>query len=277
MRMSKIWRWAAPLGMAGGLVAASGVVPAEAASTATYNITIQAKNPNFRKVTGDTVVFFGFKTLRNAVVSGTVTGAASGDVVTLFAEPFKATKFTAVGTQTLTSPAQSYSFTVRPTLATTYEALVTTGSTVDVTSVPQPVYVALGQAIPNKGVHTKCSRTGCTETITTRTLVPASVYHPESIKRWYLYLGVNRSRGNPSARPPKHLELSNVSTAAKARKMNGRDFQVVLSFRVAFDGKNIRWFPAACTRDDEPGDGIGLPGRHGCGEPKVPSNAGYLG
>ncbi len=276
MRMSKIWRWVAPVAMAGGLVAALGVVPAEAASTAAPTITIQAKNPDVAKVTGDTLVVFGFKGAQNAIVSGTVTGAATGDVVTLLAEPFKATHFTAVGTTTLTSSTGSYSFSVRPTLATTYEAQVTTGTTVDATSATQPVYVVLGQVTP-KNPPVKCNRTGCTETIAARTIVPASAYHTESIKHWYLYLGVNRSRGNPSTRPPKYLTLSKASTASKARKINAQDFEVVLTFRIAFDGKNIRWFPAACTRDDEPKDGVGLPGHHDCGNSKVPSNAIYLG
>lgn len=276
MRMSKIWRWVAPLAMAGGLVAALGAVPAEAASTAAPAITIQAKNPSVGKVTGDTFVIFGIKSVQNAVVSGTATGAASGDVVTLLAEPFKATHFTAVGTKTLTSATQSYSFNVRPTLATKYKAQLTTGTTVDATSATQPVYVALAQNLA-KTPHTTCNRVGCTETITTRTLVPASAYRTESTKRWYLYIGVNRSRGVPSTRPPKYLTLTKAASASKARKINAQDFEVIFTFHVAFDGKNIRWFPAACTRDDEPKDGIGLPGRHGCGNSKIRSNTPYLG
>ncbi len=277
MPMSKIWRWAAPVALAGGVVAALGVVPAEAASAAP-TITIQAKNPEVPNVTGDTLVIFGFKGVQDAVISGTVTGAASGDVVTLLAEPFKAKHFTATGKPvTLTSSTQSYSFTVRPTLATRYEAQVTTGSTVDVTSATKTVYVGLGSVFPKNGTHTKCTPTLCTETITTHTFVPAAAYRVESAKHWYLYLGVNRSRGTPSTRPPKFLILSKVSTASKARKVNAQDFQVVFTFRVAVEGKNIRWFPLACTKDDEPKDGIGLPGRHGCGDSKVPSNAIYLG
>jgi hypothetical protein len=277
MRMSKIWRWVAPLAMAGGLVAALGVVPAEAASTAAYTVTIQAKNPHVPNVTGDTFVIFGQKTIQNATISGTVTGATSGDVVTLLAEPFKATHFTAVGAKTLTTPTETYSFSVRPTLATRYAAQVTTGSAIDATSKTEPVYVTLLPEVPKNGTRTKCNRTGCTETITTRTIVPASAYRTESAKHWYLYLGVNRSRGNPSIRPPKYLLLTKTATASKARKINAQDFQVILTFRIAFDGKNIRWFPNACTKDDEPKDGIGLPGHHDCGNSKVASNSAYLG
>jgi hypothetical protein len=274
--MAKIWRWFAPVAVAGGLVAASAAAPAAATTNAT--ISIQAKNPDFPNVTGDTLVFYGVKGFQNAVVSGTVTGAASGDVVTLLAEPFKETQFAPVGKPlTLTSPTQSYSFSVRPTLATKYEAQVTTGSTVDVTSATQPVYVALTQRTPKNGQKIKCNATGCTDTITTRTFVPASAYRTESSKHWYLYLGVNRSSGKPSKRIPEFLTLSKNSGASKARRVSATDFQIVFTFRIAFDGKNIRWWAAACTKDVESKDGIGLPGHHDCGNSKVRSSLTYLG
>lgn len=278
MRMSKIWRRVAPLAIAGGLIAASGAVPAEAASPATYSITIHAKNPNFPNVTDDTLVFLASKPLQNATVSGTVSGATPSDVVTLLAEPFKAKHFTPVGKPvTLTSASQNYSFSVRPTLATKYEAQVSTGSTIDATSKVQPVYVSLLSVVTKNGDKTKCSRTECTETIKTRTIVPASAYRTESSKHVYMYLGVNRSHGAPSTKEPKYLTLSKVSTASKARRISATDFQIILTFKIPFDGKNIRWWPNACSKDVESKDGIGLPGHHGCGAAKVRSNAAYLG
>jgi hypothetical protein len=234
--MSKIWRWVAPVAVVGGLLAASGAVPAEAASTAVYGINIHAKNPNFRNVTGDTLVVLGVKTLQNATVSGTVTGATTGDVVTLLAEPFKATHFTAVGHKTLTSATEGYSFSVRPGLATKYEARVTTGSKVDITSKMQAVYVTLANTVEKNGVHFRCTRTQCTLTIKTRTFVPRSAYLTESRKHWYLYLGVNRSHGIPSNRAPRFLTLSRVSTASKARKLTPTAFQVIFTFRMATHG-----------------------------------------
>lgn len=275
--MSRIWRGIVPVAAAAGLIAA-GAIPAEAASTATVSITIQAKNPNFPNVTGDTVVFIGSKPLQNATVSGTVTGGTSGETVTLLAEPFKATHFTPASKPvSLTSASQNYSFSVRPTLATKYEAQVTTGSATDGTSKVQPVYVTLLSVFGKNDVHTKCSRTECIETIKTRTIVPASAYKDESRKHVYLYLGVNRSHGTPSTKEPKYLTLSRISSASKARKVSATAFQIVLTFKIPFDGKNIRWWPNACSKDTESRDGIGLPRPHGCGASRVRSNAIYLG
>jgi hypothetical protein len=278
MRMSKIWRWVAPLAMAGGLVAALGAVPAEAASAAAPTITIQAKNPAFPNVSGDTLVFYGVKQAQDAVVSGTVTGAAAGDVVTLLAKPFRAKHFAVTGKPvTLTSSTQGYSFTVRPTLATAYEAQVKTGSTVDATSAVHYVYVSL--FVNPVSLRDKCNKadTECSLIITTRTVVPASAYHSESTKRWYLYLGLNRSHGVPSKKPPKYLLLERSASASKPVRIRATDFQITFTFPFATDRENVEQFADACTKNTETKDGIGLPGRHGCGDSKIPSSAIYLG
>jgi hypothetical protein len=264
--------------MAGGLVAAMGVFPAEAASTA--SITISAKNPDYPNVTHDTIVFLGQKTLQNADISGTVTGAASGDVVTLLAKPFKAKSFAPTGKPlTLTSSTQSYSFSVRPTLATAYEARLTAGSTVEATSAVQSVYVGLLQGVGKNGYRYKCNKsfTECSLIITTRTLVPASAYRTESTKRWYMYLALNRSRGVPSKKAPKFLSLDRSASASKPVRINATDFQIVFTFPFATDRENVQPFPDFCTKDVEAKDGIGLPGHHGCGNGRIPSDTLYLG
>ena len=242
-----------------------------------YGINIHAKNPSVPNVTGDTLVILGVKGQQNATVSGTVTGATAGDVVTLLAEPFKATHFTAVGHKTLTSATEGYSFSVRPGLATKYKAQVATGSKVDITSKTQVVYVTLANTFKQSNVHFKCTRTQCTLTIPTRTFVTRSAYRTESRKHWFLYLGVNRSHGIPSSRVPKFLTLSRVSTASKARKLTPTAFQVTLTFRMATHGEHVLPFPDACTKDVESKDGIGLPGHHSCGALKIRSNVRYLG
>jgi hypothetical protein len=272
--MLKTWRWIAPLAVAGGLIAASGAVPAEAASATTYGISIHAKNPNIPNVSHDTFVVYGDRGYQNATVSGTVTGATAGDVVTLLAKPFKAKNFAPTGKPvTLASATQNYSFSVRPTLATAYEARVTTGSTVDATSPAQFVYVALVQTVNKNSYHySKCTRTACTLNITTRTNVPASAYRTESRKRWYLYLGLNRS----GTTPPKYLSLDRNASASKAKRLSATAYQIVFSFpRIPRNGE-YPW-PNACTKDAESHDGIGLPGHHDCGYKKIRSNAIYLG
>jgi hypothetical protein len=277
--MSRIWRWVAPMAVAGGLVAASGAVPAQAASTTSLSVTIKAKNPGYPNIGRDTIVFYGNKLVENADISGAVTGATAGDVVTLLAKPFKAKGFAPTGKpQTLTASTQDYSFSVRPTLATAYEAQVTTGSTVDATSAVQFVYVGLLQVVGKNGYHYKCDHVGCTLSITTRTLVPASAYRTEAAKRWYLYLAVSRSRGKPSEVPPKYLpRVTKNASASKATRVSATDFQVVFKFWIAYDGKNFYPFPDACTKDVEAKDGIGLPGHHGCGASKISTASFYIG
>jgi hypothetical protein len=274
--MAKVRRWITSVAAASGLVVAMGTVPAEAASVSTYSISIHAKNPHFANVTLDTLVFHGNKALQNATISGTVSGATAGDVVTLLAERFRATHFTAVGKHvTLASSTGKYSFSVRPTLATKYEARVTTGSNVDATSKVQSVYVSLIERIV--ALRKRSTRTEAIETIRVRTYVPASAFGTETHKHWYLYLGVNRSYRTPSKTPPQYLTLSKASTASKAKRISATAYYVTFTFRIPLYGKNVRWFPDACTKDSVTKDGLGLPGHHGCGAKKVRSDASYLG
>jgi hypothetical protein len=276
--MAKNWRWIIPVAAAGGLITAASTVPAQAASVSTYSISIHAKNPNFPNVTGDTLVVYGQKGLQNATIGGTVTGASAGDVVTLLAEPFKATHYSRVGTPlTLTSSTQLYSFSVRPTLATKYKAQVTTGTAIDATSKVQSVYVALAQVLVRNGAHEKCGRTECSLTVKTRTLVPGSAYRTETTKHWYLYLAVNRSHGAPSTRAPKYLPLSTTSSTSKARKVGASSYYLTWTFRWLTRGEHTYPIPNACTKDAVTKDGLGLPGHHGCGAKKVRSNVIYLG
>jgi hypothetical protein len=276
--MLKSWRWIAPVALAGGLVAALGAAPAQAASP--VSITLHAKNPGYQNVTGDTVVFYGVSQLQNAAVSGTVHGAKSGDVVTLLAMPFGRTRFAATGhRERLTSSAGGYSFSVRPTVATAYEARVTTGSVVDATSGVHVVYVGLFQVILNRQVHYKCNRsqTECSLIVPTTTRVPASAYHAETAKRWYLYLAVRRYHHVPPKKGPRYLSLDRSARASRPVKITATTFKVVFTFPIATRGQSILPYPNACVQDTESRDGIGLPGRHGCGAARIPSNPLYLG
>ena len=50
---------------------------------------------------------------------------------------------------------------------------------------------------------------------------------------------------------------------------------VTFSFRIGDDAYYWDW--NSCIKDTEPEDGIGLPGHHGCGDPRVLDSASYLG
>jgi hypothetical protein len=126
--MSKIWRWIAPVAAAGtvaaGAVLAGTGMPAQAASQAGYHVTIGARGTAFGsvkgKVAGRALVAYKAAGHDRGTVSGAVTGNQAGDVVSLVAEPFRATAFKPTGQQvTLTTAGTgSYSFAVQPALAT---------------------------------------------------------------------------------------------------------------------------------------------------------------
>src|SRR5215472_5170532 len=258
--MLRIWRTAAPVVVAGALIAASGPATAQAASPAAYSVTIHAttKNP---KVTGDTLVAYKFATYNTAEIHGQVTGATSGDEVTLLSKRFGAKHFAATGKPiTLTIPTSTYSFTVRPSLATRYKVRVSTGDKADVTSTVQIVYVIFGGTI--RGTHKRCSRTRCILSFRAYELVPPSAYKIEAAKHVYPYLAV----GHP--RLPQFLRLSATATVSKARRVRADEFVQRFRFVIPLHGKT-NWIWEACTKDTERRDGLGLPGRHHCGDKRV--------
>ena len=73
------------------------------AATAGPAITLAAKS-SFAPLTGDVYVVFDTATYDKATISGNITGAASGDVAKLFAQPFPYNRAAAaVGSVTLAS------------------------------------------------------------------------------------------------------------------------------------------------------------------------------
>ena len=181
--MSRIWRLAAPVAVAGGLIAA-GVLPAQAAGAAaaqpaaTPTVTISAKT-FFKPVTHD--VFVQYKAGKAAVASfkGTVSGATSGQVAKLYAQPFpfKAAAAPVPGQQLALNPVGStpipYNFTADPILATKYTVriLPNSTSTTPVASSPvQIVYVVTNQT--SFGFKPTCGRPVCHEKVRIYTRMP---------------------------------------------------------------------------------------------------------
>jgi hypothetical protein len=280
--MSRIWRLAAPVAVAGGLIAA-GVAPAAQARPAAYGITISATSPHYPgavhgKVLGKfaLVIYKPFKPVKpitsTAVISGNVTGASSGDTATLLAKPFGATKFAPTGTPAALSGAasQPYAFSVRPSLATAYEVQVSTGKTVDKTSAVQTVYVTAGE-IP-KRFHAKCgSGLRCILTYRLYVNLPSSAYKTEAAKHVYLYEALFFGKH------PTTFSLTPSATASKAHKVNAGEFYNLITFHVKFRSPTQNWDPASCSKDTESRDGLGLPGHHGCGEKRFSAKTVYLG
>jgi len=284
--MSKLARWIAPAALAGGLVAGLMAIPAAQASSAAATITIKATSPHFPGlkhkdhglVDGHALVIYKIATVNTATISGSVTESSSTatDTATLMAEPFRKTKFTTVGSPVSLTPGTNgvapYSFFVAPSLATKYEVVVS--GTDSVTSTVVPVYVTLAQ-VPNTP-KVSCTRARCVETVKISTTLAASALKTESRKHVYMYLAIGHLRGT-KAILPRDYTLSTASTASRATRKTASRFVVTLRFVIPHPNSKTVWVPNACTKDAESKDGIGLPGRHGCGNKHIPRNTIYIG
>jgi hypothetical protein len=275
--MSRFWRLAAPVAVAGGLIAA-GVAPAAQASPATVGVTISATSPHYPgnvhgKVDGFALTIYktSFRHYNTALISGTVTGALAKDTATLLAEPFGAKTFKPAAPPVTLSgaPSEPVSFNVVPSLATKYEVKVTTGTTIDATSLAQTVYVTEGLNATHS--RKKCTRTVCTFTYRLFELMPRSAYNTEVKKHVYLYERV----GYPKL--PTFFSLSTSAKASKALKINAGEFERVLTFFIKLRRGGANWETSSCTKDTESRDGLGLPGHHGCGASRFSAKTVYLG
>jgi hypothetical protein len=285
--MSKIWRWIAPAAATGTIVAgamvASAVVittgiPAQAASQAAPHLTIGARGTAAGsvkgKVLGHALVAYQAAGHDKGTISGTVTGNQAGDVVLLLARPFKAATYTPTGQQVTLAAAGTgtYSFSVLPSLATSYEVRLTTQGATDATSGPAAVYVETsGHGFK---AHQKCSATKCTFWYTGSQILPASAYNTESHKHVYMYLAQWYSAKHPA----KWYNLTKSAKTSKPKRISGHEFELTFTWYIHTRAGQNYWLPLSCTKDSEAKDGLGLPGHHGCGAKRVSVKAaGYLG
>ncbi len=265
----------AALWLAGGLAAALTLIPAQAAGAAgSATVSISATS-DFAAVTGDTyVIYKGAKGTGTATLSGQVSGASSGDRLALYAKPFRAAAYAATGKSTKLTGAspESYSFKVKPTIATSYQVRVLTGSTLDA-SASVPVYVTEDLLVNFDGGKLKCHGSTCKLTLKAAVVLPASALRTEMRKHWYLYVGRLTKSGLPTV-----FILSTRSKASKPRKLNRSEYALVWTFVGPSEHHKLGYLPDACTRDTESVDGMGLPGHHHCGDHRVKaSQAAYLG
>lgn len=281
--MSRIWRLAAPVAVAGGLIAA-GVAPAAQASPAAVNITISATSPHYPgavhgKVFGFALVVYKASVghLNTGFISGNITGAAKGDMATLWQEPFGSSTFSATTSSiTLAGPtATPYNFAVQPSLATKYKVKVTAGAIPVKTSATQTVFVTEGSGKPSTG--TKCRSGHCRTSLKLLIIVATGkAFRTESGKPWHFYFVLDPRFPNNI---PKFLPLYKNASASKARKITPLEYAVTLTWRYATHLRNPQRFliANACTKDTVSIDGYGLPGHHGCGNKKISTFATYLG
>jgi hypothetical protein len=268
--MSRFWRWVTPVTAAGGLIAASGAIPAQAGSSPNCNVTISATSPSYPGAVNGLVLGYALVVYRGsngtavAIISSSVTGA-SGDAVTLLDKPFGSRRFVSAGqSTTLTgTSSQTYSFDVTPSRATRYEVQVSTGATVDFTSPVRTVYVTEN---PGPGIKTRvtCSHGNCKVHGKAYVVLPRSGYRTESGKRWFIYFVYD-------PKVLKYLYLDRHARVAKARRISANEYEVSITIpfksTLPDPGSLVQW--GGCTKDTESEDGLGLPGHHGCGARRI--------
>jgi serine/threonine-protein kinase len=230
-------------------------------------------------VTGDTFVVYDGNDA-SAGLSGRITGAASGDIVRLYAQPFPFTSApVAAGSSTLT-PADgtaTYRFRVTPTVATRYhvEVLSSTTPAPLASSAITTIYVLKKK---NASATITCAGQVCHVTYTGTAYVPPSALRTEMAKPIYAYFAVNHSASSTATPPyPATVRLGAGNPAAgKPQEIAPNEFRVTITFTYARGIGRSESAAGACSRDSEATDGIGLPGSHGCGAGSVPAG-GYIG
>jgi hypothetical protein len=253
----------------------AGVGPAQASAAPTISI---AATTSLKTVTGDSFVVYHVAALDSAKLHGTVANGTVGEVAALYAQQFPFKKpAVRLASITLKAAKTAYSFTVTPSLATRYDIRLFASSkaTSPVAISPlQSLYVATDQST---GALQKCKRPVCTESIQIDTYVPASALGTEMGKKVYPYFGIDL--GSTSIPPAPKWLLLNAADAkvTKSRKISAGEFQNTLTFTFTIGTHSYSFVPSFCTKDAVGTDGLGLPGSHGCGASKIPSDQYYLG
>ena len=273
--MFRAWRRAGVVALVAGAAIATplaAVVPAQAAAP---TITIAAAS-KIKPVTGYVYVVYLGGSHSTAAIHGTITGAAAGEVATLYAQRFPYTKAPApVRSVTLSGAGtRTYSFAVTPALATRYKVKLFAKSTLLATSPTKTVYVISNGYVTGGA---RCARPVCKETFHAYTVLPSSALGIEMRKHVYPYFGLNLS---PRVEPPPptwlYLNAGHASVSA-ARRINANTYENTITYTFTIGNNGYYWSWIACVKDTVSADGLGLPGYHGCGASKVLRTVPYLG
>jgi hypothetical protein len=275
MALSRFLRASAVLAAASGLVI-SGAMPAFSVTTPAISITASSQ---LRPVTTDVFVSFHGGASASARLAGQVTGATSGEVVRLLAQPFPFSK-PAVRVQVLSLTAtgsEPYTFTVKPQLATRYtvELLSDNAATTPLaSSVTKTIYLITGGSINGPQ---RCGRPVCTQTFHVRIVLPPATLRREALRHWFVYLGLHLGKPGTTPSAAKTLKLNAKATVSKRKRVSADTFRFTIKFSFRVNGDAFRWIWTACTKDIESTDGVGLPGRHSCGNKRIKASVPYLG
>jgi hypothetical protein len=283
LRLPAIARSAVRLAIVGCLLAVglSPVLATPASATAAGQVTVTISVRSHAFVYGHTIVAYADHGYTTAVISGEVTGGATGEQAMLLAQPFPfVSPFAPVGSPVAISGSQQrYSFSVRPLIASRYQVLVTktsdAGQVLGASPV-QMIYVTL-QPVLGAGSSKNCTRPVCNLHYHVLVKVPPLSLSTESAKRWYPYFAINFSTvGTPPA--PKYVTLDRSATVSSSRRLSGTEYEVTVNYVYNVGPtRGFHWAWDMCDRDQFLTDGLGLPGHHGCGDERLPVRFRYLG
>jgi serine/threonine protein kinase len=268
-------------GIAAAAVLAAGLLllPGTPAPATTAPVPISLKSA-LPAVTGDVYVIYQDGKYSSAEVSGEIRKAANGEVARLYAQQFPFKNAPTAARSVIVRPAGGvgrYAFQVTPTLATRYRVeLFRSGTSPEPFAISdvKTIYVALRVVLPNAQ---KCSGSVCYDSVAANFEAPPSALGAEMSKKVYVYSGLNLTKtGN--APVPKWLSLgADKSDVVGTEQVSADEFSatVTFSFTRGSDSYDLAW--NMCLKDAVAQDGIGLPGHHGCGDPRVLYSAPYLG
>jgi serine/threonine protein kinase len=225
------------------------------------------------------VVFQGGKD-GAAQVHGEIHGVTRGEVAQLYAQPFPYKRPPAPVSSVILRPAgraATYTFRVTPSLATRYKVELLASSTAKTplaTSAASTVYVTEGATYGN---GTTCGRPVCHQVIRIRIFVPAAALSTEISRPWLPYFALNLAPSKAPAAPTVLALDAGGAQVTKSQRVSATEFDLTISFSFTIGNDGYSWNDTACSQDIEARDGVGLPGRHGCGSRHVLTSAAYLG
>jgi hypothetical protein len=251
----------------------------------------------------------------SARLHGAVPRATRGEVAELYAQPFPYDHPPArAGSVVLDGTGQGagYAFTVTPSLATRYHVELFPSSSV---ATPLARSQTLTLYVTKDVVHgtlPPCRAVLCEPVVHLHVFVPASAMGPELRKGWLTNSGQAVAKSLAAAKaagakaagaksagvksagvksagakagaksggltPPRRLVLGEGRPKiSQPYRISATEFGVDIAYLFAVVPDRYSFRFAACTPDTEAQDGLGLPGRHGCGAKILTGPGGYLG
>jgi hypothetical protein len=279
MGTQQIRRVLAAAAVAGAMLGAA-QLPAVAAPAAAPTVQIGVQSA-FRSLHGLTYARYHSRDGWGRV-HGSVSGAVSGEVVRLYARQFPYDKpFAQVAgpVKLLAAGTVNFAFSkVTPLLATRYKVGLFAGKTATTPlAVSNVATIYVAEYMPFRETH-NCPRPDCTSILHVNAFLPPSAMRTERAKKIYPYFAVNLSPTRIPP-PPERLYLgAGHARVSRTRRVAAGEYRFTIKFTFRIGNHDAaHWGFLYCTKDTLTTDGIGLPGRHHCGDKRVLARTHYLG